>query len=67
MIEAFLWWLAMVGAGGVIAYLLWWGIGALGVPDPFQKYMRGAVGVAVVVFLIYMIFRLFAILGHPIA
>lgn len=67
MIVPVLWWLAMCAGLGAVVYLALWGIDASGVGDPFRKVMRLAVIIGAVGLGIMMIFRLFALLGHPIA
>ncbi len=51
--------LGWVVAVGLIAWLLWWGIGAVGLPEPFNKVARVIVAVFVVVFLIRIVIRVF--------
>jgi heme A synthase len=34
---------------GLLAYLLWWGVAAIGLPDPFNKVARAVVILIVVV------------------
>lgn len=47
---------------GLIAYLLWWLIGFVALPDPFNKIARALVAVAAVIFLINV---LLSIVGKP--
>lgn len=47
---------------GAVCWLLWWLIGFLGIPEPFNKFARGAVAVFAVIFLIYI---LLSFVGHP--
>jgi len=37
---------------GAICWLLWWLIGYLGIPEPFNKVARGVIAVVAVLFLI---------------
>ncbi len=37
---------------GLFAYLLWWGIGAIGLPDPFNKVARVLVALIVLVMIV---------------
>lgn len=43
--------------------LLWWLIGYLGVPDPFNKFLRAGLAIVAVFLLVAM---LMAVIGHPI-
>lgn len=43
--------------------LCWWLVGYVGVPDPFNRFIRGALAVAAVFILIAI---LMAFIGHPI-
>ena len=47
---------------GLIFWLLWWGLGAIGLPAPFDKVIRVILIIAVVLFLINL---LMGIGGHP--
>lgn len=47
---------------GLVCYLLWWFIGFIGLPEPFDKVARVVVGLIAVVFLINL---LFGLMGHP--
>jgi hypothetical protein len=42
-------------AVGGIAWLLWWLVDFLKIPDPFNKFLRGAIAVVSVVFLIALL------------
>jgi hypothetical protein len=66
MFIAVLWWLGQVVGIGLIAYLLWWLVEYIPA-EPFKTVGRVAVGILAVILLIYMVLRLFEILGHPIA
>lgn len=48
---------------GAICWLLWWLIGFLGVPEPFNKIARGVVAVVAVVLLIGV---LLSLVGGPV-
>jgi hypothetical protein len=48
--------------GGLIFWLLWWFIGFVGIPEPFNKVARVLVGLAAVVFLINL---LLGLAGRP--
>ncbi len=61
-IETMLSLLLQVGIVGAICWLLWWGISAIGIPEPFAKFARGIVIVFAVVFLISLLLSLY---GHP--
>ena len=37
---------------GLIFYLLWWGVGAIGLEEPFNKVIRGLIILLTVVYLI---------------
>lgn len=54
--------LFQVGIVAAICWLLWWGIGAIGIPEPFNKILRGIVIVFAVFFLIQL---LLSMAGHP--
>jgi hypothetical protein len=47
---------------GLVCYLLWWLIGYIGLPEPFNKVARVIVACIAVVFLINLILGLG---GHP--
>lgn len=47
---------------GLIAWLCWWFIGYVGLPEPFNKVARVIIGLAVLVFLINLLLGLG---GHP--
>lgn len=47
---------------GLIAWLCWWFIGYVGLPEPFNKVARVIIGLAVLVFLINLLMGLG---GHP--
>jgi hypothetical protein len=47
---------------GVIFWLIWWFVGYIGVPEPFNKVIRVILGLAVLVFLINILMTLG---GHP--
>lgn len=40
---------------GIIAWLLWWFIGYVGLPEPFNKVARVLIGLVVLIFLINML------------
>lgn len=42
---------------GLVAYLLWWLIGYIGLPEPFSKVARVLVAVVAVVLLIGILFQ----------
>lgn len=46
-------------AMGLICWLLWWLIGYIGIPEPFNKVARVIIAVLAVVFLIKIIVRVF--------
>lgn len=48
---------------GLIFWLIWWFIGYIGLPEPFNKVARVLVGLAALVFLIDLLLGLG---GHPI-
>lgn len=58
LINVFLWILII----GAVFYLLWWLVGYLALPTPFDKILRGILAVAAVVILINF---LLGILGKP--
>jgi len=62
-----MWWLAQVAGGGGIAYILLWINDRANTQEPFHQVGRLAIYVLTAIFLIYMILRLFTILGHPLA
>jgi len=43
---------------GAICWLLWWLIGYLGIPEPFNKIARGVIAVVAVLFLINLLLSL---------
>jgi len=47
---------------GLIFWVIWWGLGAAGIPEPFNKVIRVIVVVLVVIFLINLLLSLG---GHP--
>lgn len=53
LINALIW---LVGLG-LIAYLLWWLIGYVGLPEPINKIARAVIALVVVVMLIRLIMR----------
>lgn len=53
--------LCWVVAVGLIAWLLWWGIGKVGIPEPFNKVAMVIVIIFVVVFLIRIVIRVFGL------
>lgn len=58
LLSAFFW---ILGIGG-ICWLLWWLIGYIAPPEPFNKFLRVAVAIIAVVFLINVIMGL---VGEP--
>lgn len=48
--------------GGLIAWLCWWFIGFIGLPEPFNKVAQVIIALAVVIFLISL---LLGVTGHP--
>ena len=48
---------------GLIVWLIWWFIGYVGIPEPFNKVIRVVVGL---VALLIVISFLLGFLGHPI-
>jgi hypothetical protein len=51
--------LCWVVAVGLIAWLLWWGLGKVGLPEPFNKVATVVIVLFVVIFLIRIIIRVF--------
>jgi hypothetical protein len=47
---------------GLVCYLLWWLIGYIGLPEPFNKVARVIIAVVAVIFLINLIMGFG---GHP--
>jgi uncharacterized membrane protein len=47
---------------GLVFYLLWWLVGYIGLPEPFNKVVRIILAVAAVIFLINV---LLGLAGHP--
>lgn len=47
---------------GLICWLLWWFIGFVGIPEPFNKVARVLIALVAVVFLINILLTLS---GHP--
>lgn len=47
---------------GLIFWLVWWFIGYVGIPEPFNKVVRVVLGLAVLIFLINLLMGLG---GHP--
>lgn len=45
-------WLLVIG---LIFYVLWWAVGQVGVPEPFNKVIRVVLAVACAIILIYML------------
>jgi len=54
LVNALIW---LVGVG-LIAWLLWWFIGYVGLPEPFAKVARVLIALVVVVMLIRLIMRI---------
>lgn len=54
--------LILLIVGGLICYLLWWLIGFIGLPEPFNKVARVLVAVVAVVLLIN---ALLGLVGTP--
>lgn len=48
--------------GGLVFYLIWWFIGFVGLPEPFNKVARVVVGLAALIFLINL---LLGLVGTP--
>ncbi len=48
---------------GLIFYLIWWFLGYIGLPAPFDKVARVIVGLAALIFLLDL---LLGMSGHPI-
>ena len=44
--------------GGLVFYLLWWFIGYIGLPEPFNKVARVIIGLAALIFLINLLLGL---------
>ena len=40
---------------GLVCYLLWWLIGFIGLPEPFNKIARAIIAVVAVIFLLYLL------------
>ena len=55
MLNALCWLVAV----GLIAWILWWGIGKIGLPEPFNKVAMVIIVLFVVVFLIRIVIRVF--------
>lgn len=47
---------------GLVFYLLWWFLGYVGLPDPFNKVARVIIGLFAIIFLLYVVLGL---LGPP--
>lgn len=47
---------------GLIFWAIWWFIGQVGVPEPFNKIIRVIVGLVALIFVITL---LLSLLGHP--
>ena len=43
---------------GLVCYLLWWLIGYIGLPEPFNKIARVIIALIAVIFLLDMVFGL---------
>ncbi len=50
--------------GGLVFYLLWWLVGYVGLPEPFNKVARVIIAVVAVVFLIMLLLSL--VNGQPV-
>ena len=48
---------------GTVCWLLWWLIGFIGIPEPFNKIARGVVAVVAVLLLISVLLTL---VGNPV-
>ena len=51
--------LVYIIVGGLVAYLIWWLIGYIGLPEPFDKVARVIVALVVLVFLLNVVLGLF--------
>ena len=49
---------------GLVCYLLWWLIGYVGLPAPFDKVARIVVAVVAVIFLLNIVMGLGGSMGH---
>lgn len=49
---------------GMVFYLLWWLVGYVGLPEPFNKVARVLIAVVAVVFLIFLL--LSVVNGQPV-
>ncbi len=56
--------LVYVLVGGLVFYLLWWLVGYVGLPEPFNKVARVILAVFAVVFLIAVLLSL--VNGQPV-
>ncbi len=54
--------LVMLVIAGLIFYLIWWFLGVVGLPAPFDKVARVIVGLVALIFLIDLLMR---VGGHP--
>lgn len=48
--------------GGLIFWMIWWFIGYVGVPEPFNKVIRVIVGLAALIFVVNL---LLGLIGTP--
>jgi hypothetical protein len=55
-----------VMVGGLVAYLLWWLIGFVGLPAPFDKVARVVIAVVAVIFLCWVLLSLLPGTGVPV-
>lgn len=51
---------------GLIFYVIWWAVGALGIPEPFNKVIRVVIILAAVLVAINLLTRAAGVLGAPI-
>lgn len=47
--------LIMLVVWGIVAYVLWWGVGKIGLPEPFGKIATVLLVVATVIVLLYLL------------
>jgi hypothetical protein len=62
--EQLIWPLVYLVLMGLVFWLLWWFIGYIGLPEPFNKVARVLIGLVALLILIYFIFGYIGPMPH---
>ncbi len=49
---------------GLLFWLIWWFVGYVGIPEPFNKVIRVVIGLAALVFLLYFVMGMLPPMPH---